>query len=190
MTAHAEKILDDTVEGEKSLSLTGRLESTHLPLPLAGRLMRNFSAVVGVAVHAMCEVAEDGSHGSRVAPKPVSNDAKRLLSLAMQQPAEESFGSPLVPARLNQDIDHVAVLVDGPPEMLLLAVNSNEDFVQVPGVSPAGPGAASISEHSRHRISDTTTESSHTKQLFPALRADLPHLGSSGRSDGRPKSRN
>ena len=90
MTADAEEVLDDTVKGEKSLGLTGRFESTHLPLPLAGRLMRNFSTIVGVAVHAMCDVTEGGSHGSRVAPEPVSNDAKRLLSLAMQQPAEES----------------------------------------------------------------------------------------------------
>jgi hypothetical protein len=83
----------------------------------------------------MRDVAEGGSYGSRVAPEPVSNDAKWLLSLAKQQPAEEFLGSPLVTARLNQDVDHVAVLIHGPPEILLLAVDSNEHFVQVPGVS-------------------------------------------------------
>jgi len=80
--------------------------------------MRAFGAIVRAAVHAMCDVAE-------VAPEPVSNDAKRLLSLATQQPAEEFLGGPLVPARLNQDVDHVAVLIDGPPEILVLAVDSN-----------------------------------------------------------------
>jgi len=135
MASYTEQILDHTVEGEKSLSLTGRFESTHLPLPLAGRLVGNFSAIVGVTVHAMCDVAEGGSHGSGIAPEPVSNDAKRLLSLATQQPAEESFGSPLVPMGPNQDVDHVAVLIDGPPEILLLAIDSNEDFVQMPVVS-------------------------------------------------------
>ena len=135
MTAYAEQILYDTVEGEKPLGLTGRFEATHLPFPLAGRLMRNLSAIVSVAVHAMCDVAEGGSHGCRVAPEPVSNDAKRLLSLALQQPAEESLSSPLVMARLDQDVDHVAVLIDGPPQILLLAIDSNEDFVQVPGFS-------------------------------------------------------
>jgi len=135
MVADTKQVLDDTVKGEKSLSLTGRFESTHLPLPLAGRLVGNFSAIVGVTVHAMCNVAEGGSHGSGIAPEPVSNDAKRLLSLATQQSAEEFLGGPLVPMGLNQNVDHVAVLVDGSPEIPLLAVDSNEDFVQVPGVS-------------------------------------------------------
>jgi len=142
VTADAEQVLDDTVKGEKPLGLAGRFESTHLPLPLPGRLMRNFSAIVGVAVHAMCDVAEGGPHGSRVAPEPVSNEAKRLLSLAMQQPAEEFLGSPLVTSRLNQDVDHVAVLVDGPPQILLLAVDSDEHFIQMPGVSQ--PALASL----------------------------------------------
>ena len=39
----------------------------------------------------------------------------------------------LVPVRLNQDVDHVAVLIHGAPQILLLAVDSNEDFIQVPG---------------------------------------------------------
>ena len=48
MASHSEEILDDTVEGEKLLRLAGRFESAHLPFPLAGRLMRNFGAIVGV----------------------------------------------------------------------------------------------------------------------------------------------
>jgi hypothetical protein len=135
VTVDVEQILDDAVEGEKSLGLNRRFESAHLPLPLVGRLMRDFSAIVRVAVDAMCDVARGGSHGSRIAPEPVSNDAKRLLSLTIQQPTDESFGSPLVPPRLNQDIDHIDVLVHGPPHIRLLAIDSNEDFVQMPGVS-------------------------------------------------------
>jgi hypothetical protein len=41
---HSEEILDDTVQAEESLSLTGRLEATHLPFPLSGRLMRGFDS--------------------------------------------------------------------------------------------------------------------------------------------------
>src|ERR1700675_130669 len=39
--------------------------------------------------------------------------------------------------RLYQDVDHVAVLIHGTPEILLLAVDSNEDFVQVPNIAQA-----------------------------------------------------
>ena len=39
--------------------------------------------------------------------------------------------------RLYQDVDHVAVLIHGTPEILLSAVDSNEDFVQVPNIAEA-----------------------------------------------------
>jgi hypothetical protein len=57
--------------------------------------------------------------------------------LAAQQPSKESFRGALIATRLNQDVDHVAVLIHGTPEILLLPVDSNEDFVQVPNISEA-----------------------------------------------------
>lgn len=37
--------------------------------------------------------------------------------------------------RLDQNVDHVAVLIHGAPQMPLLAVDSNEDLIQVPVVT-------------------------------------------------------
>jgi hypothetical protein len=56
MPSYSEKILDDTVEGEKPLSLSSRFESAHLLFPLAGRLMRGFGAIVGVTFRVVCHV--------------------------------------------------------------------------------------------------------------------------------------
>jgi hypothetical protein len=48
--------------------------------------------------------------------------------------------------RLNENIDHVTLLVDGPPQILSLTSDRHEQFVQVPGVaqtslpSPERPG--------------------------------------------------
>ena len=44
--------------------------------------------------------------------------------------------------RLDQDVDHVAILIHGTPEILLLAVDSNEDLIQVPVV--AQPSLSSL----------------------------------------------
>ena len=41
------------MKGEKPLRLTSRFESAHLPFSLAGRLMRDFGAVVGVSFGAV-----------------------------------------------------------------------------------------------------------------------------------------
>jgi hypothetical protein len=46
----------------------------------------------------------------------------------------------LIPARLDEDVDHVAVLVDCTPQILQLAVDPKKDFVEIPSV--AGSGAA------------------------------------------------
>ena len=55
----------------------------------------------------------------------------------MQQSSKESFRGALIAARLNQDVDHVAVLIHCTPQILLSAANSNEDFVQVPSIAKA-----------------------------------------------------
>jgi hypothetical protein len=60
-----------------------------------------------------------------------------LFSLAAQQSSKESFRSALIPTRLNQDVDQIAVLIHGTPQILLLAVDSNENFVQVQNIAEA-----------------------------------------------------
>jgi hypothetical protein len=45
----SEEILDDAVKGEEPLRLASRFESAHLPFSLAGSLMRDFGAIVGVS---------------------------------------------------------------------------------------------------------------------------------------------
>jgi hypothetical protein len=57
MASHSKKILDDSLKAEKPLGLASRLESAHLPFPLAGRLMRGFGAIVGVAFRVVSHIA-------------------------------------------------------------------------------------------------------------------------------------
>ena len=51
-----------------------------------------------------------------------------------QRPKESHRGVP-IPPRLDQDIEHVTVLVHSPPEILLAAVECDEQFVEVPRVA-------------------------------------------------------
>ena len=67
MASYSEKILDDTVEGEKAMGLASRFESAHVPFPLAGRLMRGFSAIVGVPFRVVSHTAQDRAQRDRVA---------------------------------------------------------------------------------------------------------------------------
>jgi hypothetical protein len=100
--------------------VTCGFETAHVPLPLASRLMRDFGSIVVVSLHTVSHVAEDASYGSGVAPQAVGNDPQWFGALAAQQSSKESLCGTLITMRLGQDADHVAILIHGPPQTLLL----------------------------------------------------------------------
>jgi hypothetical protein len=55
--------------------------------------------------------------------------------LTLQQLAEEALGGFPIAAKLDENIDHVTIFVDGTPEILSVASDRNEDLVQVPRVT-------------------------------------------------------
>src|SRR4051812_28741699 len=104
--------------------------------------MRDFGSIVGVPLHAVSHVPEDGLDGSGVASQFVGNDPQWFGTLAAQESSKESFCGALITMWLDQDVDHVAVLIHGTPQILLLTVDSNEDLVQVPLI--AEPALSSL----------------------------------------------
>ena len=48
---------------------------------------------------------------------------------------KEPFCSESIPPRRHPDVDYVALLIDGAPEILPGAVDSKEDLVQMPGLA-------------------------------------------------------
>ena len=173
------------MEGEKTLCVPGRFESAHLPFPLARRLMRGFDAIVGVPLHPVSHVAEDASHGSGVASQFVGNDLQWFRTLATQEFSRESLCGALITMRLDQNVDHVAVLIHGPPQIPLLAVDSNEDFIQMPVV--AQPSLSSLQSPS---IVETELLTPLPDRFIgyddAALAEKILDPGNSGRSDDKP----
>ena len=80
----------------------------------------------------------------------------RYPALRGQQFAEEPLGGLGIPAGLDQDVEHVAVLVDGPPQVVDRAVDAGEDFVEVPFV--AGSGLTAAQARTRVRTWRTTAD--------------------------------
>jgi hypothetical protein len=103
VAAHSEQIPDGIMERESPLGVTSGFESAHLPFPLASRLMRD-------SLHTVSHAAEDASYGSRVASELVGNDSQWFGALAVQQSSKESLCGTLITTRLDQDVDHVAIL--------------------------------------------------------------------------------
>ena len=88
----------------------------------------------------MSHLAEDISYSSGVASQFVGDDPQWFGALAAQEFSKASLCGALVTMPLN--VDYVAVLVRGAPQILLSAVDSNIDLVQVPVV--AQPSLAAL----------------------------------------------
>jgi hypothetical protein len=71
----------------------------------------------------------------RIAPELVGDHPPGHTALTFQQLSEEAFSGTPIAARLEQDVDHVAVLVDRTPETVLLTPDVHEEFIQVPRIA-------------------------------------------------------
>ncbi len=84
---------------------------------------------------------DDGRHDApmrrRIASQLVGDQPPRHATLPLQQLAEESFGGFPITARLDENIDHVTILINRTPKILPLTLNGDEHLVQVPRVAQA-----------------------------------------------------
>src|SRR5215472_12028411 len=99
--------------------------------------MRSLGPIVGIWVGIVGYAWQDRSTGSSIAFQLVGDDPEWLLALTAQQSAKEPLGCTLIAARLQQNIDHITILIHGTPKILLLPVDSDEEFVQIPGITEA-----------------------------------------------------
>src|SRR5215204_4540298 len=85
-------------------------------------------------------VLDRGHHltlGGAVTGQLVRDHDTRGPGLLFQQLAEQAFGGPLVPQALDQNVEHNPILVDGPPEPVLLSPDHQAHTVEVPFVARA-----------------------------------------------------
>ena len=81
VTTHSKQVLKRTMDGEKTLSLTCRFESSHLPLLLPRWLMRSLDSVILVLRGSVSHGGEDLTMGSVIALKLVCNQLPRWFPL-------------------------------------------------------------------------------------------------------------
>src|ERR1700677_5005264 len=56
----------------------------------------------------------------------------RHILQTLQQPLEEALRGVAIAPRLNENVEHDAILIDGPPEIVLHALDPDENFIHVP----------------------------------------------------------
>ena len=144
MSTDSEEMQDEAVNGREALQVGGGLASTHLLLTLPRRLVGHFGSVVRIAVRAVDHRRHHGPTGRRVAAQLVGDQPPRRPALALQRFAKEPHRRPPIAPRLHEDVEHVAVLVDRPPESLLPPLDVHEQLIEMPRVAHPTPPAPRI----------------------------------------------
>jgi len=80
----------------------------------------------------MFHSGQDLALGGAIAGPLVGDDDPWHIATPLQQFAEEALGRMLVALGSDQNIQNVAVLIHGPPEISQLAVDLEENFIKVP----------------------------------------------------------
>jgi hypothetical protein len=80
--------------------------------------------------------------GRSVALQFVGDNHPRHIGQPLEELAEELLRGPFIPPTLDQDIQDVAVLIDRPPEIMMLATNRDEHRIAMSRVSKTPLGVA------------------------------------------------
>ena len=139
MPADAEEILEDAVDRREALKVRDRCETAHLALAVAGRLMRHVDAIVRIRGCAVQDRWDQGTAGGVIARQLVGDQAARDGALCVQELAEESDRSSSIPSRWHEDVDHISILVNRPPQVLRPALHPHKQLIEIPRISLAAP---------------------------------------------------
>ena len=122
----------------EALRLSGRFEPAHLSLALARRLMGEFGPIVLVLPRAVHDRWHRTPMGCGVAAQLVRDHTTWRTALPFQQLSEEAFGGVPITPGLHEDVEDVAVVIDGAPKILLMPPNRDEQFAKY-HMSPRRP---------------------------------------------------
>jgi hypothetical protein len=82
----------------------------------------------------------------------VGDQPAGFAPLAFEQATEKPFSSLLIAAALHENINDIAVLIDGSPQILLLSLNRDKHFVEMPGVTQAALSFFQFASISRTKL--------------------------------------
>jgi hypothetical protein len=126
---------DGAIGGEKALCMAWGLESPHTPLALAGGLVGILSAIVEIAVLPMRDVGQDFPLGHPLAGQFVGDDHPGHVGEPLEAFPQELLRSRLIPPALYEDVEHMAIWVDRPPQIMALTPNGEKDLIEMPLVA-------------------------------------------------------
>jgi hypothetical protein len=106
--------------------------------------MRVFRPIVQTFVLTMLDTGQHLLLRCALAPQLIRDQHTRDVLTALEQLSEELLGGLLVPATLHQYIQHVPVLINSPPQIVLFPVDGEEDLIEMPRITGLCPPPAQL----------------------------------------------
>ena len=97
--------------------------------------MGDFGPIVFVLACSMDHRREDVPMCSGITPQLVGDQLPGCLSLLFQDLTKEALSGPAISPLGDQNIDHVSILIDSPPQIEVLSSDFEEEFIDVPDVA-------------------------------------------------------
>ena len=104
--------------------------------------MRVLGSIVEVSALSVFNTGKRLTPSDAIAPQLVGHDQSRHILQTLQKPPEEALYGLGIASGLNEDVEYDPSLIDGAPEIVLHALDPDEDFVHVRFVSRLWPAAA------------------------------------------------
>jgi hypothetical protein len=117
MPTWTEMVGDGPRSREKTLGLARGFAPWPARLPLPGGWVRVLGALSERPMVAMFHSREQLALGCSIALEFIGDDTPRHVRQACEQLAKDLLCGLLVPPTLDQDIQHISVLIDGTPEI-------------------------------------------------------------------------
>jgi hypothetical protein len=131
--------------------MTGGFESTHRSFALTRWLLRVLGPIVEAFVLPMRDAAQDVLFGCSVTRQCIGNDDPWDILTPFEELPKELLGGILISSALDENIQHIAVLINRPPQVMELAIDFEEDFIKMPFVTGLRPASA---QHSGIRLTE------------------------------------
>jgi hypothetical protein len=119
------------MNAQETLRLLRRFKAAHAPLSYPRRLVRKFSAIIGILRCVMNRVRDQVSMRNAVASQLIRHYLSRFTTMSSYEPLEETLSRRAVPAWLQKYVDHLAILIYRSPQVLLLSADLHEYFINV-----------------------------------------------------------
>src|SRR3954452_9590863 len=127
------------MHGDEALGGTWRFEPLHLAFSSAERLMGDLGPVVLVSPLLMIGVQADLLERSPIGAQLVGCDPSGGKAVLFEQLADELARGGLVPPALDQDLQHLAFIINCSPQVHILAGNTNLYLIEMPARAPFAP---------------------------------------------------